>query len=251
MTLPDATAATTSAPDADQERWNAYWSRWAAEYDDHQLTRLAQPGERETWTRIWESALPSSAREVLDVGTGSGTVALLVAATGRDVTGIDLAGGMLERARAKAADHPHPPRFLPGDAVAPPFAPGGFDAIVSRYLLWTLRDAPAALRAWHDLLRPGGTLAAIDARWFAPDGSLPQETERQAHFAAAYDEDAFARLRFGTADLERIRADWEAAGFTDVQVRALPELLELDRAHGMAPGHSPALQHLITARRAD
>src|SRR5690606_16020765 len=124
MTLPDATAATTSAPDADQERWNAYWSRWAAEYDDHQLTRLAQPGERETWTRIWESALPSSAREVLDVGTGSGTVALLVAATGRDVTGIDLAGGMLERARAKAADHPHPPRFLPGDAVAPPFAPG-------------------------------------------------------------------------------------------------------------------------------
>lgn len=210
---------------------------------------------------------------MLDLGTGSGNVALLLAADGYDVTGIDLAEGMLEQARAKLAGHPRPPRFLTGDAVDPPFAPGSVDAIVSRYLLWTLRDAPAALGRWHALLRPGGTLVAIDGQWFgptaspAPDGDPPSDgeasahedaptersatpgTARQEHFAEAYDEVAVGNLDFARADVARICAAWEAAGFVDVRVDPLPEILELDRAHGVAPGHSPQLLHRFTARR--
>lgn len=126
------------------------------------------------------------------------------------------------------------------------------DAIVSRYLLWTLRDAPTALRRWHELLRPGGVLVAVDGQWFEPedDGGAPPATPRQEHFAEAYDAQAVDQLAFARAGVERICAVWEEAGFVDVRADPLPELLELDRAHGVAPGHSPQLLHRFSARRA-
>lgn len=237
----------------DQQAWNRYWTRWAAEYDEHQLTRLSLPGEREAWSRAFGAALPPGTREVLDLGTGSGNVALLLAADGYDVTGIDLSPGMLAQARAKLAGHPHPPTFLEADAANPPFAQASLDAIVSRYLLWTLRDAPTALRRWHELLRPGGVLVAVDGQWFEPedDGSAAPATPRQAHFAEAYDEEAVDQLAFARAGVERICAAWEEAGFVEVRADPLPELLELDRVHGVAPGHSPQLLHRFSARRGD
>ena len=236
----------------DQQAWNRYWTRWAVEYDEHQLSRLSLPGEREAWSRAFDAALPPGSREVLDLGTGSGNVALLLAADGYDVTGIDLSPGMLAQARAKLESHPHPPTFLEADAADPPFPHRSMDAIVSRYLLWTLRDAPTALRRWHELLRPGGALVAIDGQWFEPedDGSAAPATPRQAHFAEAYDEQAVDQLAFARAGVERICAAWEEAGFVDVRADPLPELLELDRAHGVAPGHSPQLLHRFSARRA-
>jgi len=237
----------------DQQAWNQYWTRWTAEYDEHQLTRLSLPGEREAWSRTFGDALPPGTREVLDLGTGSGNVALLLAADGYDVTGIDLSPGMLAQARAKLAGHPHPPAFLEADAANPPFAQGSLDAIVSRYLLWTLRDAPTALRRWRELLRPGGVLVAIDGQWFAPedDGGAAPATARQEHFAEAYDEAAVDQLVFARTGVEQICATWEEAGFVDVRADPLPELLELDRVHGVAPGHSPQLLHRFSARRGD
>lgn len=237
----------------DQQAWTRYWTRWAAEYDEHQLTRLSLPGEREAWSRTFGAALPPGTREVLDLGTGSGNVALLLAADGYDVTGIDLSSGMLAQARAKVESHPHPPTFLEADAADPPFPRCSMDAIVSRYLLWTLRDAPTALRRWHELLRPGGALVAIDGQWFAPedDGGAPPATPRQEQFAEAYDAQAVDQLAFARAGVERICAAWEEAGFVDVRADPLPELLELDRAHGVAPGHSPQLLHRFSARRGD
>lgn len=254
-----------------QQAWNRYWTRWAAEYDEYQLARLSLPGEREAWSQAFGAALPPGTREVLDLGTGSGNVALLLAADGYDVTGIDLSPGMLAQARAKLAGHPHPPTFLEADATAPPFPHRSLDALVSRYLLWTLRDARATLRRWHALLRPGGALVAIDGQWFAPaagptpvaparadatarpsatDPAAAPATPRQAHFAEAYDEAAVDHLDFARADVEVICAAWEEAGFVDVRADPLPELLALDRVHGVAPGHSPQLLHRFSARRA-
>ncbi|MGO3479683.1 MAG: class I SAM-dependent methyltransferase, partial [Brachybacterium tyrofermentans] len=42
--------------------------------------------------------LPTGASTILDAGTGSGNMALLLAGSGHTVTGIDLATGMLEQA---------------------------------------------------------------------------------------------------------------------------------------------------------
>src|SRR5699024_706417 len=95
--LPGAPLTRTAAEG--QQAWNRYWTRWAAEYDEYQLARLSLPGERETWSQAFGAALPPGTREVLDLGTGSGNVALLLAADGYDVTGIDLSPGMLAQAR--------------------------------------------------------------------------------------------------------------------------------------------------------
>src|SRR5690606_25718557 len=125
-TTPGAAPMTRTAAE-DQQAWNRYWTRWAAEYDEHQLSRLSLPGEREAWSRAFGVSLPAGTREVLDLGTGSGNVALLLAADGYDVTGIDLSPGMLAQARAKLAGHPHPPTFLEADAANPPFAQASLD----------------------------------------------------------------------------------------------------------------------------
>ncbi|WP_341854471.1 class I SAM-dependent methyltransferase [Brachybacterium sp. GPGPB12] len=236
----------------DQQAWNRYWTRWAAEYDEHQLSRLSLPGEREAWSRAFGDTAPPGTREVLDLGTGSGNVALLLAADGYDVTGIDLSSGMLAQARAKVESHPHPPTFLEADAADPPFPRGGMDAIVSRYLLWTPLDAPTAPRRWHEPLRPGGVLVAVDGQWFEPedDGGAASATARQEHFAEAYDKAAVDHLDFARAGVERICTVWEEAGFVDVRADPLPEPLELDRTHGVAPGHSPQPLHRFSARRA-
>src|SRR6266545_3759605 len=56
------------------------------------------------------------------------------------------------------------------DAASPPFAPASFDAVLAGLVLYLLADPGAALRRWHELLTPGGTVAlswqlAPDPRW--------------------------------------------------------------------------------------
>ncbi|UEJ81863.1 class I SAM-dependent methyltransferase [Brachybacterium halotolerans subsp. kimchii] len=258
-----------------QDRMTAYWSRWADEYDDQQTARLRSADARRTWRDVWERALapdpedapapagpegtgrshgaPAASRQrdvldVLDVGTGSGNAALQVAELGHRVTGIDLAPGMLERARAKASAV----RFLPGDAIDPPFAEGAFDAIICRYVLWTLRDAQRAVAAWHRLLRPGGILAAVDSAWFPEGGELGEGLEgaRGEDFRDAYGAGVISELPLAAGRDDEVRAALEAGGFAHVTATPLHEVLELDRRQGVAPGHHPQLQVLYRAVRA-
>lgn len=251
-----------SEEDTVQARMTGYWDRFAHAYDAHQSARLAEAGEQELWAAVYGDVLGAAPRDVLDVGTGSGTLALVLAAAGHRVTGVDLSRGMLAVAQEEAAGHPHPPRFVLGDAVHPPLPPGSVDAVVSRYLLWTLRAPEVALRQWFDLLRPGGVLVAVDGPWFREEPATPGDsagspssmsaeppTEREAAFAVAYDAETFAALPFGAAEPAAIVAVWEAAGFTEVRVDPLPQVLARDRERGVAPGHRPQLQYRISGHR--
>lgn len=83
---------------------------------------------------------------MLDVGAGTGFLAFLAAELGHKVTGIDLAEGMLAVAREQATEVTNPPNFLIGDAIAPDFPPESFAVIMSRHVLWTLRDPASAFR---------------------------------------------------------------------------------------------------------
>lgn len=222
-----------------QDRMNAYWTWRAASYDEDQQASA----DRVLWTRIWAQALPPSPSplEVLDVGTGSGYVAHVLADLGHRVTGIDLAPGMLERARG----HVSSALFLPGDAVDPPFPAASFDAVVNRYVVWTVRDPEVAVRNWLRVLRPGGRLAVVDGAWF-PQGL---HVGAGAEFRDAYDDSVreLLPLAEGTAG-DRLPELLRANGFVDVRSRELGDLFARDCAHGVAPGHRPTLQHLTTAR---
>ncbi|GAA1180339.1 MULTISPECIES: class I SAM-dependent methyltransferase [Nesterenkonia] len=238
-----------------QDTLDDYWSRWAADYEAHQQQRLRDHGEVQAWERVWRPVLPQAPADVLDVGTGTGHAALIIAGLGHRVTGIDLAEGMLAEARRKV-HATSGPRFLRGDAADPPVPPGFFDAITARYLLWTLRHPDEALRRWHRLLRPGGVLVAVDALWFpqgltshdAHDGDAPR-SGRSAHFRRVYGSARQDLPLAEAADISVFAARIEQAGFSEVSVDELPEIMERDRRHGVAPGHEVQRQHRIRAVR--
>lgn len=234
----------STRPDPVQANIDAYWTGRAPSYDDYQQRPERFPHDQRAWAAVFSGALPAPPAQVLDVGTGSGYVALLLASLGYDVTATDLSTGMLDRARHHAAGAERPPRFRHGDAVEPDFAPGSFDAVTNRYLMWTLREPVRALQNWRRLLRPGGVLAVVDATWF-PDG-LDRDTSDD--FVELYDDDVRGALPLAAAQsIEATRDLVASAGFRQVSVTPLTAVLDLDRIHGVAPGHEVQLQYLVRA----
>lgn len=142
-----------------------YWDAAAPAFDDEPDHGLRDGRTRAAWDRLLRSWAPSRPADVLDVGCGTGSLAVLLAAAGHRVTGLDLAPRMVEQATAKLTAARLPGRFLVGDAAAPPTGRERFDMLLSRHLVWTLPDPRAALRAWVNLLGPGGRLVLIEGRW--------------------------------------------------------------------------------------
>jgi 2-polyprenyl-3-methyl-5-hydroxy-6-metoxy-1,4-benzoquinol methylase len=83
---------------------------------------------------------PRPGQTILDVGTGTGRGAFLLADAGATVTGVDASEEMLAVARARAGAHPARIDFRQGDAHALEFKDRSFDAAVSlRVLMHTPR----------------------------------------------------------------------------------------------------------------
>src|SRR5262249_9194270 len=68
---------------------------------------------------------------LLDVGCGSGQIALIAARAGAQATGCDISTNWLEAARARAAAEGLSITFEEGDAESLPYRDGQFDAVVS------------------------------------------------------------------------------------------------------------------------
>ena len=220
-----------------QDTINEYWTERAPSYDAYQQRPERRDLDVEVWGRAWSSVLPPAPADVLDVGTGSGHVARLLAGLGHRVTGIDLSAGMLAIAEQHAATDQRAPRFLEGDAVDPDLPPASFDAVVGRYVMWTLRDPEAAVGNWLRLLRPGGVVAMADSTWFA-DGLGDLYGERPA-----------GRLPLAEArSIEEVRDAMVRGGLGDVTVTPLEDVLDLDRRLEVAPGHDVVVQYLLVGR---
>lgn len=101
---------------------------------------------------------PRPGERWLDVATGTGATAVLAAQAGADVTAQDLSPGMIERARAVAADRGLGIRFDVGDAENLPYDDGSFDVVASAVgaILAPNQEATAAELA--RVCRPGGRL---------------------------------------------------------------------------------------------
>lgn len=83
---------------------------------------------------------PVEARSILDVGTGTGRAALLLARAGANVTGVDASEEMLALARERSARQAVHVNFQTGDAHALDFPDRSFDCAVSlRVLMHTPR----------------------------------------------------------------------------------------------------------------
>lgn len=100
---------------------------------------------------------------MLDLGCGTGSLALLATEQGHRVTAVDLSPRMVGLARAKLSGTDT--EVLVGDAARPPVGERTFDVIMARHVLWLLPDPDRALTYWLSLLRPGGRLLLIEGVW--------------------------------------------------------------------------------------
>lgn len=143
--------------DFDQEYWNRRWHPAGG----------AEPG-----TMAENPPHPYLARELggrtpgtaLDVGCGAGAEAIQLAATGWQVTGVDISAGALAHAatRARAARVSERVRWIEADATV--WAPGDrFDLVLTCYAHATIPqlDFYGRVSGW---VKPGGTLFIVGHR---------------------------------------------------------------------------------------
>jgi len=133
-------------------------------------------GERFFKARLVRSAHIEAGHRVLDLGCGTGTLALMIkqACPQATVVGLDVDDRILSIARRKIERAGLEVQLEKGSATAPPFQPASFDRVLSTLVLHHLttpqkRDALAAARR---LLRPGGELHIAD--WGKPHNLLMQ-----------------------------------------------------------------------------
>lgn len=99
----------------------------------------------------------------LDIGCGTGTNVVYLAAKDFDATGIDLAPQAIEMAKARAAAARLPCKFAAVDIFNLPDLGGPFDFIFDRGCFHILRqiDEPRAVVVYEQLLSPTGKLLLL------------------------------------------------------------------------------------------
>ena len=139
------------------------WSSGGLNYDrishfispaiDHCITRLApQPGE-----------------QILDIATGTGWAARLLANTGAEVTGVDIAAGLIEAAKIVASKAQLKIDFQVGDAESLHFSDNRFDAVVSTFGIMFASNPETAASELARVCKKGGKIGLTT---WAPDGNV-------------------------------------------------------------------------------
>lgn len=161
------------AASAEKQAWVDWlFSRVARRYDlGNDLMSL---GWHTRWKRrlVEMAAVPRGAR-VLDLATGTGDVALMIAAADptAQIVGTDINPDMLALAEAKQPPGLPNLRWQVADATALPFPDGAFDVVLCAYAGRGFPDWEAVLREVHRVLAPGGRFLNLDfarppARWW-------------------------------------------------------------------------------------
>lgn len=122
--------------------------------------------ERAAKRRLLDQADVADGQSVLDLGAGTGTLAIELERRrpGATVIGLDADPEVLEIARRKAADEDRGVEFVEGFSTDLPFAAGTFDVVLSTLFFHHLTGPDkrrTAAEVWR-VLKPGGTLHVAD-----------------------------------------------------------------------------------------
>ena len=187
-----------------------YWTERAAGYSKVNQEELATDQKRKWREEIvshFPEKMPANTR-ILDVGTGPGFFAVILAEAGYKVTAIDYTQEMLAQARANAGNLADSVIWKQMDAQNLEFEEETFDVIVTRNVTWNLENPAKAYREWHRVLKKGGVLLNFDANWYAYlyDESLKKEYEQdRENTRAAQVEDYYEGTDID--EMERIAAE--------------------------------------------
>jgi SAM-dependent methyltransferase len=143
---------------------------------------LVSDGQRLAWLDLLSRLVGSEPRRVLDVGCGTGFLALRLAELGHTVTGVDFAPQMVERARRKAEQTGQQVDFRVGNAIALDSPAETYDVVVARHLIWNLPDPARGVTEWLRVLRPGGRLVLIEGKWGDDDAWVVGDAHPASRF---------------------------------------------------------------------
>ncbi|MFG3405455.1 class I SAM-dependent methyltransferase [Streptomyces sp. NPDC048142] len=198
------------------------------------------PGGTALTRRLADRLGLSPGARALDVASGRGTTALLLAdAYGADVDGVDYARAntALAQGAAQAAGLADRARFTTGDAESLPYPDGVFDAVVCECALCTFPDKTRAAAEFARVLRSGGRLGITDVT-IDPTRLPPELTGLGARIACVADarplQDYTEILeRAGLRTLRTERHDGAMRRMID-QIEARLDLLRITAAAGLA-----------------
>ncbi|MEM7796879.1 MAG: methyltransferase domain-containing protein [Cyanobacteria bacterium P01_C01_bin.118] len=166
--------------------------------------------------RLLEYSQVSNGQTVLDIGTGTGHLAIAVAQTIGDrgqVIGVDISAGMLEQAQSKVdALGLINVEFQLADAEALDYTNNHFDHILCANTFPWMADKESTLRLWYQFLKPGGRIGV----------HTPADT---AYIGAVVLRRVFAKYgvlleasnRIGT--IEKVQNLFANAGFEAVEIK--------------------------------
>ena len=154
-----------SDPDRDDVKRlvRRHWDDRAETFDEQPEHGIHSDAQRARWLAVLEQWTPDEPRRALDVGCGTGVLALLLAELGHDVVGFDAAHAMVQQARRKTGDRAV--EVALGDATRLGVADDAVGIAVERHLLWTLPDPGAALAEWRRVVAPGGRIVCFEGQW--------------------------------------------------------------------------------------
>ena len=199
------------------------------------------------------------ARQVLDVGCGTGSTTLAAArATGQGgaCTGADVSEPMIALARARAAREHSGASFIVADAQTHVFEPAAFDLLISRFGVMFFEDPTRAFANLRRATRAGGQMRCIAFR-SATENPFMTTAERAA---APLLPDLPPRRadgpgQFAFADARRVQGILEDSGWAEVRIEpidvacAMPEA-ELDQYLARLGPVGLALRNADDERRA-
>ena len=216
----------------------AMFDRIAHRYD--LMNRLMTFGIDRAWRRETIASLALGPRTLLvDLGCGTGDLALEAAGTGARTIGLDVSAGMLREARDRGA----PCAWVRADALSLPLPNACCDAVVSGFALRNLTDVATALCEAARVLKPGGRLALLEVD--TPPSALLRFGHRLYFHRVVpllgrllSDRDAYSYLPASVAYLPAeaaLREILASAGFRAIEKRLL----------------SAGVAQLVTARRGE
>jgi demethylmenaquinone methyltransferase/2-methoxy-6-polyprenyl-1,4-benzoquinol methylase len=147
-----------------REQVEAMFDNIANEYD--RFNYLASFNIDRIWRKRAISSLkPFAPRNVLDIATGTGDLALLIEKILKpeSIIGCDISEGMMQVAREKCRRKGITNiRFEKEDCTALSYPDNSFDALTSSFGVRNFQELEKALGEMHRVLRPGGHLVILE-----------------------------------------------------------------------------------------
>lgn len=116
-------------------------------------------------------------QQILDLGTGTGVLAIQFARQGASVHGIDISAEQIAMARETARDERLPAEFSVHPAESLPWSEPIFD-IVTANQCWLYFDREKAINELRRVLKPGGLLVTSHFCWLPRQDAIARASEQ-------------------------------------------------------------------------